>query len=182
MASLVTVDRYLTLTGDQAHGPSEIQDALDDAQVAIEEYLRRPLTSQARTETLRIYRGNRVYPSATPISAATDYDIVGNALVGATADEGPVFITDVSDYPQRATVTYTGGYTAATLPKVLERAIADTAYDALNPSSSSASFPAGATSVRLGDAAVTFARPTSAPGTLSAGTKQSIHKYRWAFV
>lgn len=122
--SLVTVGRYRELTKDEDSPNEEIASLLAGAQSIVEDYLHRYLESDERTETLTVYRGGRVYPSATPITAVGDgYEIDGYAIIGAS----PAF-PDYWDTPsyvgQVAQVTYTGGYTADNVPYSIELGIA----------------------------------------------------------
>lgn len=167
---LVTVGRYRSVTGDTTSTEADITEALAEAQTLLEDALRRPLEEAERTERLRVLDG-RVYPSATPISDGGALTVEGDALTGATPVTSLVGITD-SDH---ATVTYTGGYTTATVPRCIERDIAWAAHAVLRPSSVAA-VPVGATSVRLGDAAVTYAKP--ARGGQQFGWSPQTLRYR----
>lgn len=158
--ALVTVARYQAITGDTASASGTVESALAVATDDLGEELRRPLESAVRTERCRIYhetRGLVVYPQATPItSAPSGYTLVGtNALVGATPVSSPAFLSDDPDY---ASITYTGGWTAATVPRAVERAIAWAAYADLNPTAE-AGIPSGVVSASVGDASVTYAGP-----------------------
>lgn len=178
---LVGDTRYRYLTGDTTSEPEDVTRALTDAQDIIEEELGRVgfLESAQHTETLRVKKSpvfsspsTRVYPSATPITEVPEgYTLDGNAVVvqsfvGTDVD----FITGE---PLTVDLVYTGGYTAATVPRRLERAIVDTAYEDLNTDSS---LPADAVAVRLGDAAITFDSPTRSG--LRASTRRTISRYR----
>jgi hypothetical protein len=155
---LVTVERYRTITKDTTTAEAAVLDALADAQALLEGDLGRGLESAERTERLQLHSNLRVYPAVTPITVADGYTIYGfSELLGASPAGGPFDLTD----PQYAEVTYTGGYTAATVPTCIERDIAWAAYQLLGLDASS-HIPAGATSVRVGDTAVTFAKPRSA--------------------
>lgn len=174
MASLVTVSRYQLITGDTTSATATVEDALEDAQGLAEEFLRRELTSQERTESLQVYPGARVYPSVTPITAADGYDIDGYSLIGVAPDLSPFPFDPPSSRGVMGSVTYTGGYSAATLPKTIERVIARTAYQQLHPETLQ---PAGATSIRLGDAAITYAEPIKLI-ELSQGAQAQLRPYR----
>lgn len=168
---ILTVQRYLELTGDLDNAPDAIERALVDAQAKIEKKLRRELESDERTETLYVKTNGRVYPSVTPVTDAGDYEIIDGGVVVGDFFQAP--INFISGQPSSIELTYTGGYEADTLPIDLEEAIADTAYDLLHASSSE--YPAGATSIRLGDAAITFAKPV---GTLRASVTDTIVRYQ----
>lgn len=167
---LVTYARYLAITGDAATDAADVEAALAEAQTLLEETLRRPLESAERTERLPVLDG-RVYPSATPITDGGDLTVEGYALTGASPSTVLGTLTD-SDH---ATVTYTGGYTADNVPSCIERDIAWAAHSIVRPALASG-VPVGATSVRLGDAAVTFARPS--PGGQQIGWSPATLRFR----
>lgn len=145
--ALVTVARYQTLTGDTTTEPTLVLSRLADAQSYVEDFLMRRdiLESAERTESLVPDRNGRLYPSATPVTEADGYEIDGNVL--------EVSFPSSYDWEGSVTVTYTGGYTSATVPISIERAIAKIAQQ-LNGLPSG---PIGAKSVTLGDASVTYA-------------------------
>lgn len=180
--SLVTVARYRTITLDTTSDPESVSAAIEDAENAVSEYLRRPLSSAERTETLPISRDGKVYPSATPISALGGDDanltIEGDVVIGVSPDAAAFGWIGSPTTPQ-ATVTYTGGWTAATLPKAVERAIALAAHHQLH--SDPSLVPAGATSVRVGDASVSFGSGGASTDPL-ASTMANIRRYRRRFV
>lgn len=153
--ALVTWARYVSFTNDTTSVEEDVETALGLSQSLLEEYLGRELESGERTETLQVREG-RVYPSVTPITEADAYTIDGNALSDASALFSDFWVTPRFVAPM-AEITYTGGFTSATLPVALARAIANGAKELLT--SPVSSLPQGATSVRLGDAAVTFALP-----------------------
>lgn len=161
--SLLTYQRYLAITGDTTSASATILDRISEAQELLEEELGRvgflEDDGQDKTERLLIQAdsalGFVVYPSAIPITDPGDYTQAGAVLAGASPDAVP---SPFSSAGQWATVTYRGGYTPATVPASIERDLAWAAYHLARPSLVT-SVPAGATSVRLGDAAVTYAQP-----------------------
>lgn len=169
--TILTVQRYLELTHDTDSVPSAIEAALADAQIEIEDELGRALESDERTETLFVSSNGRAYPSVTPVTDAGDYEVINNGVV--VSDFFSPALDFITGQPSQVEITYTGGYTAETIPYRLERALADAAYDQLH-STSTSEFPAGATSVRLGDAAVTFAEPV---GSVRSSTSPTIKRY-----
>lgn len=158
---LVTVARYRVITGDETSGASAVSDAILDATAMLEEELGRPLEEAERIEAMRPAANGRLYPLATPIESVAG----GYTIDGSTLFSGPFY----GPYPDPitgtsvVTVTYTGGYVERTanptaanrLPVHVERDIAVAARRLLSTPVLSA-VPSGATSVRLGDAAVTF--------------------------
>lgn len=151
--SIVTIAEYRSVTGDTVTASGTVQDLLDDAEQDLEEFLDRPLALGTYTHRLRVYserRGLVSYAKATPITDPGDYTQAGNALVGTSPTGGPF---DLSD-PAYADVTYTGGWTNATLPRCIRHDVIWAAREAAR--GEAARVPAGATSVSVGDASVSY--------------------------
>lgn len=180
--SLVTYTRYVAITGDTTSASATVLERLTDAQDLLEEELGRvdllEDDGQDKVERLLIYNdanlGYVVYPAAVPVTDAGDLIQHGSVLAGAAPDSSPEF--SVVSGERYATVTYRGGYTPATVPPAIERNIAWAAHQLLTPALTAA-VPAGATSVRLGDAAVTFDRPQSNADSGIRWTNQ-VRRYR----
>lgn len=171
MTTLVPVATYQRLTGDTSTASPTVEEKLADAQQLVEEYLRRPLERDERTERLRLYRdgsGWAVYPKATPIDAdaTTGYTTSGAALTGISPDDGP-WIVGSYEPGGYATVTYTGGWTAETLPLTIAREISRTAKALLTPAA--AGVLAGASSIRVGDLSVGFSADGAAANAGAGG-------------
>lgn len=164
MSLIVTVERYQAITGDHSHDMPSVSARLEEAQDLLEEALDRPLLEAVRTERLTPTRDGYLWPRCVPILTATGYVVDGHGLKGSFGPPWP-------DEAGQVAVTYTGGWVersanpSATnrLPAYIERDIAFAAFalftyepDAAGRDMTSQAFPAGATSVRLGDAAVTF--------------------------
>lgn len=169
---MIRVDRYRQITGDFASTDAEVERCITDAVELLEGYLDRPLAEAERAENMRPDRRGRLWPKATPILEADGFEIDGISLTG-TAPFGP--LASFIDPTSFITVTYTGGWTderpddwtagvTPVLPYCIARDLAFAANRMANPAgvTTATGFPAGATSVRLGDAAVTFG--TSGPG------------------
>jgi hypothetical protein len=173
MPELVTAADYHRIVRiDTTSTDEAITGALAEAQRLIEEYLGRQLEEAERTEELMIDRAGIVYPSAVPIasvSVPTGAEIRGHTLRGLSPDDL------VTDWPAggTTTVTYTGGFTYATLPSTIRRRIAFEAYDLLPASSVVVAVPAGAKSVSQGDASITFGNQ-GAPGPPGSGELSGI--------
>ena len=173
-ATLVGVDKYRFVTGDTETIAGDVSDALGLALEVVEEYLGRRLALDEYTETLPVLK-YRVYPTHTPVVAATGYLVRGNALVVGWEN------WDTSG--TYATITYTGGYDATTLPTRLAMAICNLAQSFIEdakPATESA-VPEGITSIGLGDLRVTYGNSTGASsGTkeLPADIRQSIRAYK----
>ncbi len=163
MSLLVTIERYQAITGNYDSDSPSISARIEEAQDMLEEALDRGLHAVERTERLVPTRDGWLWPRCVPITVATGYTIDGDGLRGPFGPAWP-------DETGRVTVTYTGGWVERTanpnatnrLPVYVERDIAFAAFAlaAYEPSDHGQivphNFPAGATSVRLGDAAVTF--------------------------
>lgn len=179
---ILTVERYRSITGDEATAASAVSARIEEAVELLEEYLDRPLESGEQTEVVRPDRRGHLWPKATPITDGGDYTIDGLALVGASP--WPFTFTDPAT---SLTITYTGGWTADTLPGCIARDLAYAAYRLEHPPALGVSdFPEGATSVRLGDAAVSFG-PGGAPSSSVAGSTDAwwskrTRSYRYAAV
>lgn len=173
--ALVTVERYRLVTGDQSTAASAVSAAIEEAVDVLSEDLGWQIESAERTETLTVLDG-RVYPSSVPITAVpSGQSIDGHAVIGA-APFGQDFITEGADEGEtRSSLTYTGGWTSSTVPAGVARDLAWAAYGILRPETAT-SVPDGATSVRLGDASVTFAGPQARS---RAGLSWSAKTMRW---
>lgn len=175
-----TVAGYRLHTGDQETDDSAVSAALLEAESLVEEHLRRLLPLEARTATFPIYPDGRVYPNAWPILTAS-LTIDGRSLKGATPDSGPFIGYIDFEPPYTMSVTWTGGFDAGSLPVTLRHAI----YEVARPLAlDAAPVTVGASSVRLGDAAMTFDGPSSSASidSLAPGMTDRIRKYRnrWA--
>jgi len=157
---LVTVLRYRAITGDQASSDEAVSARIEEATELLEGELGRPLEQAERTERMQPTRDGLLWPLATPLAAATDYTIDGHALRGSSPfPSGWDFIGGETALD----VTYTGGWVERTanpgsafrLPVHIERDIAFAAQ-ALGQTPTPLAVPAGASSVSLGDASVTF--------------------------
>jgi hypothetical protein len=159
--SLVTVARYRTITGDDVTASALIADRIDEATDMLEEDLGRPLVHAERTERTLPHRDGRLYPRATPITAAAGYAIEGFSLLPSS-----LTAYDPTSRTTAVTITYSGGYVERTanptadnrLPVCIERDLA-WAAKALGATSAAelvAGLPPGAKSVSLGDMSVTF--------------------------
>lgn len=185
---LVSVDRYREITGDETSASAVVEAALVDAQLLLEEDLRRPLEAEQRTERCRVFaesRGSTVYPAATPlvsVSAPSGGEIVGAAVVGGSlAPAPPRFLTDRDQF---AEVTYIGGFDpdaelgdVTCLPVGLQRAIA-WAAKALTVPDDFSEIPTGATSASVGDVSISW----GAGGSPSSGevtfSRQLVRRWR----
>jgi hypothetical protein len=185
---LVDVPTYRRICGDTATADATVVAALADAQALLEEALNRRgvLESATRTENCRVYNMQQTflfisglaYPAATPITAVSSpagVTFTGSEIRGIT---GVVFdlVTDyVNEFPI-ATITYTGGYTLATLPSTLLRALCLAARELVREPTAAAS---GAQSIRVGDLAVTYSGPQTPSAAVDAILQDpAVQKYK----
>ena len=147
---LVVEATYRRLTGDTASTPEAVIAALADAQALLQDALRRPLESAQRVEAVRVWADGLAYPLATPITVVPAGMTVEGHGVRGVPYEGLLGV-----------LTYTGGWTALTLPMTLTAALSVVAYDLLHPDRSLV----GARSYAVGDVSVTRGADdeTSAP-------------------
>lgn len=174
---MITAVRYGEITGDTVTAEVTVTAKVEEAVEMLEDFLDRPLAEAERTEALRPDRQGRLWPRATPISDGGGYDIDGLALVG-----GSPFRFGFVDPTTAVEVTYTGGWTADTLPACIERDLAWAAYRLLHVTAPSTAVPANVTSVQLGDASMTFKGTAGAvaPGDTDAWWSRRTRSYRYA--
>lgn len=181
--ALLTIVRYQSFTGDTTTASAVVWPAILEAQELLEDELGRigllEDDGDDKTERLRIYDdnvlGGVVYPTAVPITDPGDYTQVGAGLTGAAPDGGP-YLWAVPE-ERYATVVYQGGYDDDTVPAYMARDLAFAAYQLLH-ADTLVGIPAGATSVRLGDAAITYASPTSGGTSGISWSKQTLRHRR----
>jgi hypothetical protein len=182
--AVVTVARYRVITGDTSTDTAEVSARIEDATIMVEEELDRPLELAERTETIRLasdpygWTGWLAYPRSTPIMsvpADSAYRIEDDVTLSGVQPATTPFWTWSESYRPHATITWTGGYTSSTLPKKLEAAICDLAHALLTP----AAVPVGATSIRVGDVAVTYSGSSdSGLDVYVPGLWERIRRYR----
>lgn len=157
-SSLVSIEDYLRITQDtSAQSDTDLQPALDEALGLIQDNISRVLVYGTYVETLRIYKNGAVYPSATPLAAVVSPALPAGCIQGAAIYMGMFNPAPIINYgygmgaitPQ-ATITYTGGFTSATLPIKLKRALCRAAFNILNPSQLTG-LPGGVNRVQVGD-------------------------------
>lgn len=164
--STVTVEQYQFHTGDVTTASATVQANLDIAEQMVEDYLRRSLASTERTERMRVWPHGLVYPANVPVTsvqASADYSVHNEATIKyVTADDGvesivgPDHSVPVDGYPHSlpyASVTYVGGWTAASMPVSIVRVVSLAARAFANPSSIPAS---GVASAGVGDVNITY--------------------------
>lgn len=184
---MITYARYVEVTGDSVTASARVEDAIEEASQDLAEVLDRPLAFGEFTETLYPDRHGRLWPKAVPIFEVADgYEIDGLAVVGSAPFGSPLaWVGHVST----VSLTYTGGWDdardpdpdAPDLPQCIQRDIAWAAYKITHPNEGIAEVPAGVTSARLGDAALTWGvggAPGAGDHSRSWWSKRT-RSYRW---
>lgn len=167
---LITVADYRDLTGDLTTDDGAAEVAIVRAQKLLSEYLRRGITLEERTEPVQLV-GAIGYPRAVPVTNAGTYTIIDDYRI-----EIGELVYEWGQQVNHVRVTYTGGYDLDTAPETIKGAIAEMTRTIV--STTAMAIPGGASSVRLGDAAVTFSKGYSG-GPLTDDIKSRVAKYRW---
>lgn len=172
--NLVTNQLYREETLDTSSDEGAVSASLEKAQELVEEFIRRPLVQEERTERVTVYPTGNVYPETTPIVTADGYTIEAGGYWLSGASEELDFLRGSSGTRE---ITYTGGYTIATLPATLREAIAWTAHVRLH-AEDLAGVPPGASLVQVGDTQVSFGGArAAATGGLSEDTKKALRRW-----
>ena len=187
MSLLVTTARYQVITGDTTTATASVTAAIEDATALLADELGRPdaLKSEERTETMQVGDGGQLRPLAVPVTVCAGYTFDTAAIFGGAPDSVAFRGVFPDDLPNTVAVTYSGGWVersanpSATnrLPTELEYDIAWAAHALVHPGLGAA-VPVGATSVSLGDAAVSFGAG-GAPARGEAGVTWSRKTLRW---
>jgi hypothetical protein len=181
---LVDADAYGWYTGDHDTDESIVNQALDKATKLLEERLGRSLAYGSYTERLPVYQvagSATVFPSVTPLTQVltngrADGDQVTDVDIDARGGNGfAVWATGLAN--RYATVTYLAGFTPDSLPESIIRDICSCALRDLQEAAPSV-IPIGATSVRVGDVAVSYG-PEGAPASSAGGFEWSADTLRW---
>jgi hypothetical protein len=174
--SVVTIEKYRLVTGDNSSASATVQSWLDVAEDMVQETLGRYLEHGVYTERLKVWPTRFAYPAAVPVtsvSASADAELYdeaslyevspdGNTLVGMDwvandhaygAFPGQFIGNGYEPYYDYATVTYEGGWTSDTMPQKLQYWIAKLARS-LDPAVTGR--PAGSNLARVGDVQVGY--------------------------
>jgi hypothetical protein len=190
--SLTTVDWYQTRSGDTVTADVAVQAALDEAEALLEEATLRKFPMGRYEMELYAHQGPvagewKVYPPAVPVTSVAETS-------GARIETDRVVRVSWPDYDfiveasrtQFVDLVWDGGWTADTFPAGLRRLTFEVARALIAESAASVDgdgLPAGAKSVRLGDAAVTM-RDYDADGAtalledLVPGISKRLHSWR----
>lgn len=164
--TILTLAAYRSLTGDQATDDAVVEAMLPVAQDVTERELGRAglLEAGDHTETLDVWTGDSgawAAPTAVPLAD----DEPQRLTPGATRLKVPSAggwhspYRAASTWICRATVTYSGGYSSETAPPSLLLGLARVTRALLGADPALAGVPAGAKSVTIGDASISFAAP-----------------------
>lgn len=195
----LTYARYVQLTGDSTTPSAQVEAAIPDAEREMVRILRRPLWLDTYTHALPVHAGGRAYPKAVPIAtlpASATFQMEDPQTFRYVVRDsltGPLGLGDVEEfldgssgacgYPELyglATVTYTGGWTEATMPMAVARGLARLVHAYATPTIATELIE-GATSQSLGDASVSFKDPVSGDSVdrLSRNLEASLRGYGW---
>jgi hypothetical protein len=178
MSTLLDVATYQALTGD-TETPTDAQLAV--AQRRVEAFLHRPVPMGTYTHRLRIHRDGVVYPPAHPIADAGSAVIDGPAVYVQGSDSFAYAsswqtvgfsLYNNSPYAGRSAygeLTYTGGWTADTVPQAVLDGLAWETWRAVHPGEvpqpgGNSSIAVGATSLATGDVSVSYGGSASSGG------------------
>lgn len=195
---LLSLQDYRDITMDVTSQNSELSAALARATSLIEDSLGRALRYGTYTETLEVWYEDGigyVYPLVTPIISVTagamyEVDYGERRLRGIVADAPngvtwPTLTPNISETsaippftrsrPDYAAVTYTGGFTASTLPYTLREAHAFIARALMKRNAGSV---IGAQEASVGDVRVKYPKIDSALDALVPGVTALIKPYK----
>lgn len=166
---LLTESFYRAITSDTASAPEAFATAASSAQDLLEDALDRvgQLEQAERTETLELGPGGWLWPTCTPVISASDgWQVIDNGLRGGSIDLGSFVALLGTELPTDVTVTYVGGWTAATLPGYARHDLAWVTFALLHPPDTATltAVPAGANAASVGDVSVSWGAGGN-PGT-----------------
>lgn len=188
---------YVRTTGDLDSDPHEVQMHWEDALAMVQESLQRFLAQDTFTHRLRVWPRGFVYPHAVPVAsvaASASYYVEDEyTLAGVSADSLPLIVSPstvpfYADFGRWlsyqhdgvwATVTYTGGYTAATFPVTLRKCV-DQLAGALIAGPDAAGLQRGVQSATVGDVSLTRDSSSSASelDELVPGISKTLRRFR----
>lgn len=191
--SVVTIAQFRQQTKDVTTSDAGVASALQEAEEQVIDYLRRELEAVERTEIAIVTAPfGYVYPAVTPVLSVTtpsSTNIIDGQYITDPGDNYPSsggssfepwFVSDSYENDGRFTrtqIVYVGGWTSVTMPSTIRRAIIDLANVF---KAAYTTFVAGASSVSLGDASVSFgsAPPTHYIDTVVPGITSRLKGYR----
>jgi hypothetical protein len=185
---LMTVMQYRAITSDYTTDAITVTARIEEATSLIEESLGRHLQNGEYTEALHVWYGDpsgpTVYPTAVPLTgvpADSSWQIATGSrrLCSKTWSSVDPYFYNNYDYTDVA-VTYSGGFTAVSLPVTLRRSIAMVAYG-LEVRQPELVASQGYTSRSVGDVSVGLQDTTSAGSELEAlapGVWNRIRRYK----
>lgn len=168
---LVNQDQYQRITGDTTSSKDAVDEAIEAAVIDACNECKRTLLYGQYSEVQYLYKSGLVFPSATPIDSTMPILSGNDNIFDPIVDAGPGSIIQgqgiwvgwfsplpqmpvfVSVLPPQTSLEYWGGYTQATLPWKLARAIASMAFYDLHPYAMT-STPGGLTSMSVGGVSI----------------------------
>jgi hypothetical protein len=182
--TILTLAKYRALTGDSTTDDAVVEAMLPVAQDVAELELGRAglLEAGDHTETLDVWSGDSgpwAAPTAVPLADDEPLRIApgvtrlkAQGFVGWSGYHGarPTWVA-------RATITYSGGYDSATAPASLLLGLARVTRSLLGADPALAGVPAGAKSVTVGDASISFAAPVGG-SAIPADAVALLRRYR----
>jgi len=175
--STVTIAQYKAQTDDSTKASATVQANLDLAESMVEEFLRRELASEERTEAMRVWPNGLVKPKHVPVTsvqASASYSVEDTAQIkyvtpdDITSEVVGDYSTATDDYPHslpKATVTYVGGWSSVTVPASIQRVVSLAAKALNTPASIS---PSGVEQASVGDISVKYANAGASEVALDA--------------
>lgn len=187
--SVLSVARYRVLTEDDETSAALVEARIAEAEELLAEALCRPLAYGTRTERCYLDRAGWAWPQARPIASVVGYTVDGHGVPSVRRNGSDLLIDACSGY---ADLVYVGGWDAVDadpahagheIPRTVE---ADLAACALwlggraARLAASVDTPDGASSVRVGDVAVSYGPGGApAPGESYQWSKATLrHRYR----
>lgn len=169
---LVSFQQYQDITGDETSDETDVLDALNDAMIDACNECKRTLPYGQYNEVQRLYKNGMVFPSATPIDPTkTITSGISEKIYDPTTDNSPSSVIQGQGVwvgwftplpwmpvfsgvlPPQTQIEYYGGFTQATLPVKLRRAIASMAFYAVHPYALT-SVPQGVKSMSVGGVSI----------------------------
>jgi hypothetical protein len=169
--TVLSTARYRTLTGDNDTNDTVVAARIAEAEELLTEALCRPLEYATRTERCYLDRAGWAWPQARPIASVVGYLPDGHGVPNVARSADDILRDTCADY---ADLTYTGGWDAADaasphtghkIPATVEADLAACAQwigGRAARLAAAVDSPDGATSVRVGDVAVSYG-PGGAP-------------------
>jgi hypothetical protein len=161
---------------------ANINAALVSAQARAEQWCQRPFSLGQYVETLWVTDDGLVYPTVPNLISADDppdVTVQGQGVYLGYVIPGPAVLAGgySSAFPPQAPLTYTAGFTNATLPESLREGICRIAFRKLNPVAL-VGVPAGVTQAAVGDVRLQSSAALDGFATLDVATRENLSGWR----